>query len=933
MVNKENNQIGEPREGTQIEGAGEAANRADNFNPSHWTAGKENLRSEDDIIREAVAAPGGAGGKIEQMKRAETAERRNSHGAQPAAAELEGTSGSRFETHEEFTGLRVSEIEDTAAGLPAIFATMRHTLGKMGAIRTLRTLSTMNQKDGFDCQSCAWADPDGERHFFEFCENGAKAVADEAMTDTVTPEFFKKYTVAELSRKSDYWLNRQGRITNPMVLRKGAAHYETISWDDAFMLLAGELNALDSPDEAIFYTSGRASNEAAYLYQLFVRQYGTNNLPDCSNMCHESSGTALTESIGIGKGTVTLEDFEKCDLIVIIGQNPGTNHPRMLTSLEHAKKNGARIISINPLPEAGLMNVVNPNPQEYKNILKFPVDLLGNRGAPLSDLHLPVRINGDMAILKGVMKFMFEAERTNPGTVIDKDFIERDTAGFDEFRANLEKAVWSDIVEQSGVSRESIEQFARLYMKSERVITCWAMGLTQQKNGVGTIQEIVNLHLLRGQIGKEGAGLCPVRGHSNVQGDRTVGIWERPREEFLKALDKEYNFTAPRKHGYDTVESIKAMYVGRARIFFALGGNFLSAAPDTEYTAKALRRCKLTAQIITKLNRTALITGEQALILPCLGRSEKDLQAGGEQFVSCENTMGVVQMSRGILKPISNHLRSESWIVANLAKTVSGDKTNVDWENLVVDYDNIRDKIERTIPGFENYNERVRKGGGFYLPNEPRRGKFPTATGKANFTVHELPIHNFVPNELIMMTIRTHDQFNTTIYGLDDRYRGIHNERRVILMNPENMRERDLKTGQVVDLTSHSEDGAERRASRFIVVPYDIPTGCTAAYYPETNVLVPIDTTADRSNQPVSKFVRITVAPHKSQTGDSETVGRFDYDYADGCADTRHAEALPGAAKAGLLSKINLETVVGAAVWAVVVGSVAKTAFAPKPDR
>jgi molybdopterin-dependent oxidoreductase alpha subunit len=760
---------------------------------------------------------------------------------------------------------------------------MKHTLGRMGVARTMRTLKSINQKDGFDCQSCAWADPDGERHLFEFCENGAKAVADEAMTDTVSPDFFAKYSVSELSYKSDYWLNRQGRITQPMYLPKGATHYEPISWENAFRILAEHLNALDTPDEAIFYTSGRASNEAAFLYQLFVRQFGTNNLPDCSNMCHESSGTALTESIGIGKGTVMLEDFQKCDLIIILGQNPGTNHPRMLTSLEQAKANDARILTMNPLPEAGLLSVVNPNPQEYKNPLKFPIALLSNQATPLSDLHLPVRINGDMAVLKGMMKFMFEAERSNPGTVLDAEFIERDTAGFDEFRLNLENADWNDIVEQSGVSRELIEQAARLYMKSNRVITCWAMGLTQHKNAVGTIQEIVNLHLLRGNIGREGAGLCPVRGHSNVQGDRTVGIWERPREEFLQALDQEFNFTAPRRHGYDTVESIKAMRVGRGKVFFALGGNFLSATPDTEYTAKALRRCRLTAQIITKLNRTALITGEESLILPCLGRSEKDFQASGEQFVSCENSMGVVQKSKGVLEPLSAHLRSEPWIVAHLAKAVLGSRSTVEWDALVADYDSIRDKIEKTIPGFDDYNERVRRGSGFYLPNAPRDGVFPTATNKANFTVHELPVHKFAPGELIMMTIRTHDQFNTTVYGLEDRYRGIHNERRVILMNPEDVRKRDLQTGQIVDLTSHSDDG-ERYARHFIVVPYDIPSGCAATYFPETNVLVSIDSTADRSNTPVSKFVRITVAPHASETGEAQIAGKFDYDYVEGCA-------------------------------------------------
>ena len=854
----------DPKEGTQIDGAHEAADRSDKFEPSHWTPGKENLRSESEIrdgLPRQTVRPADAGGD---------------HGAH--AAEFGGTAPPRFETPEGFTGLKVTEPERFAAGLPAIISTAKHALGEMGIVRSLRTLTAMNQKDGFDCQSCAWADPDGERHLFEFCENGAKAVADEATTRKVTPEFFRQHSVAELSQRSDFWLGKQGRITHPMYLPTGATHYEPVTWERAFEILAGELNSLASPDEAVFYTSGRASNEAAFAYQLFVRQFGTNNLPDCSNMCHESSGTALTESIGIGKGTVTLEDFEKCDLIIILGQNPGTNHPRMLTSLEHAKRNGAKILTMNPLPEAGLLSVVNPNPQEYKNPLKFPVAMLGNRATPLSDLHLPLRINGDMAVMKGMMKVMLAAEDAEPGTVLDREFIERDTAGFDEFKQNLANASWDDIVEQSGVGRDLIEQAARLYMRSARVITCWAMGLTQHKNAVGTIQEIVNLHLLRGNIGREGAGVCPVRGHSNVQGDRTVGIWERPRPEFLDALDSEFNFSSPRENGYDTVESIKAMHAGRARVFFALGGNFLSATPDTEYTAGALRRCRLTAQIVTKLNRTALITGEHALILPCLGRSDKDVQAGGEQFVSCENSMGVVQMSKGVLDPPSEHLRSETWIVVRLAQAVLGERSTVDWEAMAADYDNIREKIERTIPGFDDYNERVREGGGFYLPNPPRDGVYPTATGKANFTVHELPIHKFAAGELVMMTIRTHDQFNTTIYGLEDRYRGIHNERRVILMNPGDVRSRGLHAGQVVDITSHFDDG-ERHARRFIVVPYDIPMGCTATYFPETNVLVPIGSTADRSNTPVSKFVRITVAPHTSPNGATETAGKFDYDY------------------------------------------------------
>ncbi|MBC7797290.1 MAG: FdhF/YdeP family oxidoreductase [Pyrinomonadaceae bacterium] len=861
------------------------------------------------------------------MLNAENAELRNSHDAKVQNGNVQTVVKVNAETPEGFTGLRVEKNHHTAAGLPAVISTMQHGFSEMGVIRTLRTFTTMNQKGGFDCQSCAWPDPDGDRHIAEFCENGAKAVAAEGTLKRVTPEFFKEHSVAELSQKSDFWLDRQGRITHPMFLKDGATHYEPISWENAFDIISSELNKLESPNDALFYTSGRASNESAYLYQLFVRQFGTNNLPDCSNMCHESSGTALTETIGIGKGTVKLEDFEKCDLILILGQNPGTNHPRMLTTLEHAKRKGAKIVAINPLPEAGLMNVVNPNPQEYPNPLMFPVRMLSHKGIKLSDLFLQVKINGDMALLKGMMKVLLEEEAKRPTKVLDQDFIAKETTGFAEFQNALDEVLWSDIIEQSGLSEAQIREVARLYMNSERVITCWAMGLTQQKNAVGTIQEIVNLHLLRGQLGKEGAGLCPVRGHSNVRGDRTMGIWERPREEFLKKLDAEFNFTAPREHGFDTVEAIKAMYVGKCKTFFALGGNFLSATPDTDYTAKALRRTDLTVQAITKLNRTALITGKQSLILPVLGRSEIDMQREGAQIVSCENSMGVVQMSKGILKPASEHLRSETWVVAQLAKATLGAKSSVDWDAMAGNYDLIRDKIERTIPGFDDFNHRVREAGGFYLPNKPREGQYPTATKKANFTIHELPIHKQKNGELVMMTIRTHDQFNTTIYGLNDRYRGIHGERRVIMMNPSDIAERGFKAGKVVDLTSHFEDGT-RHAKHFIVVPFDIPKGNCATYFPETNVLVPIGHSADRSNTPVSKFIIITVAAHVGKNGKPEFAGKFDYDYSANSqpyqiSTNGHAPAKKsnGVKALSLLGKLDFQNIVKATIIVAVAGS------------
>ncbi len=768
------------------------------------------------------------------------------------------------ETPEEFAGLTVSKPLETAAGLKSAYLTTKNAIGKMGFSRASKALSKINQFDGFDCQSCAWADDPIERKHAEFCENGAKALADEATKTLLTSDFFAHNSVSELSKRSDYWLNSQGRITEPMFLEADATHYKPITWQDAFKIIAEELNALDSPDEAIFYTSGRTSNEAAYLYQLFVRMFGTNNLPDCSNMCHESSGSALTETIGIGKGTVTLDDFAECDLVIIIGQNPGTNHPRMLATLEKAKKLGAKMISVNPLPEAGLLNFVNPNPED-SNLLAFPFKLLAGKGTQLSDLHLSIRINSDMAFLKGLSKLLVDDR-----TTIDRNFISEKTFGFESFAESVKQVSWDDITEQCGLTVEQITQAAEMIKNSKRIITCWAMGLTQHKDSVATIQEIVNLHLLLGQIGKTGAGLCPVRGHSNVQGDRTMGIWEQPRPEFLQALATEFNFNPPAKHGYHTVESIKAMHDGRAKVFIAMGGNFLSATPDTKFTAEALQKTSLTVQVITKLNRSALITGKRALILPPLGRSEIDLQNGIEQFVTTENSMGNVQKSRGVLPPASENLRSEVWIVCQLFKAV----LDKDFDQFANNYAKIRNAIERTIPGFEDYNKRVQQNGGFHLPNKPRLGEFPTHNGKANFSTNNLTIRKLESNQFLMMTIRSHDQFNTTIYALDDRYRGIKNERRVIFLNPEDMREFSFKNGQAVDLISHFE-GVERYANHFIAVPYAIPKRCVATYFPETNSLVPIGSVAEKSNTPTSKSVVITI----KKNGD-ETVGKFDYNFS-----------------------------------------------------
>jgi len=742
----------------------------------------------------------------------------------------------------------VRKPSPAAAGAVSVLETMRRSLATMGAKRTLATLSQVNQKDGFDCPSCAWPDPDSKRRMAEFCENGAKAIASEATLRRVTPEFFAAHSISELAAHSDLWLDQQGRLTHPLLRQKGSEHYQAISWEEAFSLIGRELNALASPNEAAFYTSGRTSNEAAFMYQLFVRQFGTNNLPDCSNMCHESSGLGLNETIGIGKATVKIEDFEHADSIFVIGQNPGTNHPRMLSELQKAARNGCKIVSINPLAETGLIRFKNP--QEALGLLGV--------GSAIASLFLPVRVNGDVALLKGIMKEMLDADRKSAGTRLDHHFIAHHTENFDAFLRDLDAESWETILAESGVSRELIQQAAQIALESERMICCWAMGITQHNNGVANVQSIVNFALLRGQIGRRGAGLCPVRGHSNVQGDRTVGISEKMNENFMQALGKEFGFTPPAAHGYDVVKSIQAMHGGRVKVFLGMGGNFLSATPDTHYTAEALSRCRLTVQISTKLNRGHLVTGEQALILPCLGRTERDIQAGGEQFVSVEDTTGVVHQSRGVLEPASAELRSEPAIVAGIAQATLGARSSVPWSALVADYDRVRDHIEHVVPGFSQYNRRVREPGGFYLPNGPREGTFPTSTRRARFTVHAIPRLGLARGQLLLTTLRSHDQFNTTIYGEDDRYRGIFGTRRVVFLNAEDIRERNLSEGQWVDLVSHFPSG-QRRAAHFKVVRYDIPRGCAAAYFPETNVLVAVDSVAAKSNQPAYKSIIISV--------------------------------------------------------------------------
>jgi molybdopterin-dependent oxidoreductase alpha subunit len=753
---------------------------------------------------------------------------------------------------EKLTGIKLTEIPTSAAGIKAIRSTFRHITKEVGLVKGIRLLSKINQSDGFDCPGCAWPDPDAKRAFLaEYCENGAKAIAEEATKNRVSPLFFATHSVEELAKLSDYEIGKKGRITHPVLLKSGSSHYEKISWHDAFDLMGRELNALNSPNEAIFYTSGRTSNEAAFLYQLFVRQFGTNNLPDCSNMCHESSGAALSETLGIGKGSVTLEDFDHADLVIVIGQNPGTNHPRMLSALAGTKKNGGKIITINPLPEVGLLEFKNPQ----KPLQWFS-------GDTLTDVFLQVKINEDVSLLKAILLLLIKKETANPGSIYDHDFIKEKTQGLDDFLTDIAQYDLDDLISKTGLEKSVVLEAADLIAESKKVIVCWAMGLTQHKNAVDNIREIVNLLLLKGSIGKQGAGTCPVRGHSNVQGDRTMGIWEKPKAPFLDALEKEFKFNAPREHGYDVVNAIEAMHTKKVKVFIGMGGNFISATPDTEYTAEALKNCDLTVHISTKLNRSHVIHGKQALILPCLGRSEKDMQGNGEQFITVENSMGVVHQSHGHLAPLSDELLSEPAIVAGIAEaTLKNSKVN--WSELIANYDLVREKIEATIPGFDNYNARVRQKGGFYLPNNSREGDFtPTHTGKANFTINTVSDIKLAEDQFIMMTIRTHDQYNTTIYGLNDRYRGVLNERRIIFMNEDDMKAQGLKKLDAVDLISHF-NGEQRIAKKFLVVPYSIPRQCTATYFPETNVLVPLKSVAHTSNTPASKTVVISIEKHQ----------------------------------------------------------------------
>ena len=740
--------------------------------------------------------------------------------------------------------MRITQPSKSAAGLKAVFHSMRMALKSMSLTKTGKVLAPLNQKGGTDCPGCAWPDPDHRSNLGEFCENGVKAIAEEATDRSVDASFFSKHSISSLRNQSDYWLGQQGRLVTPMMVRKGEKNYTSISWDEAFDLIASHLNQCISPDDAIFYTSGRTSNEAAFLYQLFIRIFGTNNLPDCSNMCHESSGVALNHTLGIGKGTVKLEDFYHAELILIFGQNPGTNHPRMLSALEKAKKQGAKVVVINPLKEAGLLKFNNP--QSVSGIL--------GQGTDLANLYLQIKINEDVALLKILLlRLLKEAEKSPE--IIDQDFIAQKTEGFEAFITEIKSQDYHSLVERTGLEISQIEVLIDWLCKKDKIIACWAMGLTQHVNAVDNIQEIVNLLLLKGSIGKEGAGTCPVRGHSNVQGDRSMGIWEKPSKQFLDTLATTFGFEPPRKHGVDVVQAIALMHKEPGKYFISLGGNLLSAAPDTDYTTKALEQTQLSVHISTKLNRSHLHHGEIGLILPCLGRTDTIIEKSGPQTLTVENSMGTVHTTRGFVKSHTNRLLSEPHIIAQIASRTIGNDI-VDWHALIDDYDRIRILISKAVVGFESFNEKLKKDGIFDLPNGPRNQQFTNDIGKARFTVNELPNYQIDPDELLMMTIRSHDQFNTTIYGLDDRYRGIYGTRKIVLMNKKDVEKYDLDIDLPVTLYNNY-GGKKREVSGLKIVAYEIPKGCIATYFPECNVLIPLELKARKSNTPASKSVKV----------------------------------------------------------------------------
>ena len=735
-----------------------------------------------------------------------------------------------------------------AGGFGSIFSSLQFLKQEKTFINGTKALFRLNKKQGIDCPGCAWPDPK-DPSYAEFCENGVKAIAAETTSKRITADFFKQYSIDELYSKSDFWLEQQGRLTQPMYKPLGSTHYQAIEWNDLFAKLHTKLKAIENPNRAVFYTSGRTSNEAAFLYQLLGRQLGTNNFPDCSNLCHESSGVALKESIGVGKGTVSLEDFEHADLIFVVGQNPATNHPRMLTDLQHAAKRGATIVSINPLKEVGLQSFIHP--QDFKALLT------GN-ATTISSHYIQVQVGGDFAFFLGMTKHLFELKEKGE-TAFDTDFINKQTEGFENLKNTITNLNWDDLVEECGIPKTTIEEIAQLYAKANATIFCWAMGITQHKHAVATIQQMTNLLLLKGNIGKKGAGVCPVRGHSNVQGDRTMGIHEKPPVAFLEALEKTFRFTPPTKHGYDAVNTIKAMDESMVDFFMGLGGNFVAATPDTNFTEAAIRKCKTTLHVSTKLNRSHLVTGEEAFILPCLGRTEIDTQNGIEQVVSVEDSMSMVHLSKGKNTPASKQLLSEAYIVASIAEGVFGNDT-IAWNSFKTDYNLIREKISETISDFKGYNEKLKAPSGFFLGNSAAEWNWQTHNKKANFVAVPFAKNETYGAPFKLMTVRSHDQYNTTVYGLNDRYRGIKNERKVLFIHPDDLRQLNLAENDLVNIETKWHDNTTRLVKGFKLKSFDISKGCLAAYFPETNTLVPIDAVADKSNTPMSKFIPVSIS-------------------------------------------------------------------------
>lgn len=752
---------------------------------------------------------------------------------------------------------KIKPYQAAAGGWGSLEATTRFVFDSKQVIKNLRNLMRVNKAKGFDCPGCAWGDDN--KSTFSFCENGAKAVTWEATRRFIDASFFARYSVSQLYQQSDYFLEYQGRLTEPLRYNRETDHYEPISWDDAFALIARHIKAMDHPDQMELYTSGRASNEASWLYQLFGRMAGSNNFPDCSNMCHEASGAGLKRSIGVGKGTIRLDDFDHADAIFVFGQNPGTNHPRMLHSLRHAADHGARIVTFNTLRERGLERFADP---------QNPVELLTPKSGLISSTYYQPNLGGDMAAVRGMVKALLETHRLRlaagePG-LFASAFIAEHTLGMEDYLAAVDATDWASITRQSGLSETQIREAAAIYQGAERVICTWAMGITQHKHSVDTVREIVNLQLLFGQLGKKGAGLCPVRGHSNVQGNRTMGIDEKPTQAFLDSLGDHFDFEPPRTVGHNTVEALEAMLRDEIKVLIALGGNLAAAAPDSPRTEEALQRCGLTVQISTKLNRTHLVPGHEALILPTLGRTEEDVQASGKQFITVEDSFSMVHASEGVGKPLAKTQRSETAIVAGMAQALLG-SAKVDWLALAGDYNLIRDHIAATIPGFAGFNQQCEKPGGFYLGNAAAQYRFNTTTGKANFSAASLPASLFpqldgVDVPFTLQTLRSHDQYNTTIYGLDDRYRGVYGQREVLFIHPEDMAALGFEAGEKVDIETLWNDGITRRVQGFKLVPYAIPKGNLAAYYPETNPLVPLSSYGDTSGTPTSKSVPVKIS-------------------------------------------------------------------------